>query len=362
MSRERSGVLVLKDGTYFEGQGFGAKGCARGEVVFNTSMEGYQEYLTDPSYRYQILAPTYPLIGNYGVDEESFESKRVQAEGFVVSELCDYPSHAKSVKGLDEFLADYGVPGLSGVDTRFLTKKIRVYGVMEGILKNPFEKKELPELRRQAASLASISEQDLVERVSVREIVRHDVGGKKNVVLIDCGAKQSIIRALLERNVNVIQVPAKMSAERILDFNPDGVVVSNGPGDPERVSYVVKSIRRICDEQVPLMGICLGNQLLSLAFGGKTFKLKFGHRGANQPVKDLASGKCYITSQNHGFSVSPESLEGGELTVTHVNVNDGTVEGLAHESLPVFSVQYHPEAHPGPWDNYYLFERFIKTL
>ncbi|MFH1787822.1 MAG: glutamine-hydrolyzing carbamoyl-phosphate synthase small subunit [Candidatus Altiarchaeota archaeon] len=362
MSRERLGVLVLKDGTFVEGRGFGAEGVTRGEVVFNTSMEGYQEYLTDPSYRYQILMPTYPLIGNYGIDETSFESARVQAEGFIVGELCEKPSHVKSVKTLNTFLEEYGVPGIQGVDTRFLAKKIRVHGVIEGILKTPFDKKELPGLKEQASRLESISDKDLVELVSTKDVVRHDAGGKKTVALIDCGVKQSIIRGLVDRKVNVVQVPANMSASKILDLNPDGVVVSNGPGDPERVGYVVKTIRRICDEQVPLMGICLGNQLLSLAFGGKTFKLKFGHRGANQPVKDLSSRRCYITSQNHGFAVDSESLEGTELSVTHVNVNDGTVEGVRHESLPVFSVQYHPEAHPGPWDNYYLFDEFIKKL
>jgi len=362
MSFQRNGVLVLRDGTVVEGVGFGAAGEARGEVVFNTSMEGYQEYLTDPSYRYQILMPTYPLIGNYGIDASSFESGRIQAEGFVVSEVCDYPSHAKSVKTLDEFLKEHKTPGLCGVDTRFLAKKIRVHGVIEGILKTPYDPKELPGLKERAAGLASISEKDLVELVSTKKEVYHDAGGKKTVVLIDCGVKQSIIRGFLARKVNVLQVPAKTKADKILDAKPAGVVCSNGPGDPERLGYVVKTIRKVIDGQAPFMGICLGNQMLSLAFGGKTFKLKFGHRGANQPVKDIASGRCYVTSQNHGFSVDPESLEGSELSVTHINLNDKTVEGVRHENLPVFSIQYHPEAHPGPWDNYYLFNEFIKHL
>ena len=361
MSLDR-GVLVLKDGTCVEGVSFGGVGESCGEVVFNTSMVGYPEYLTDPSYRYQILMPTYPLIGNYGIDESSFESDKIQVEGFIVGEVCEKPSHAGSKKTLDEFLRGHNIPGLSEVDTRFLAKKIRIHGVMEGILKTPYEKKELPELKERACKLDTISKKDLVELVSTKSEVYHDAGGKKTVVLLDCGVKMSIVRGLLDRKINVVQVPAKTSAENILAHNPSGIVVSNGPGDPERLDYAVSTVKKLADSQLPLMGICLGNQLLSLAFGGKTFKLKFGHRGANQPVKDIASGKCFITSQNHGFAVDPNSLEGTELSVSHVNINDGTVEGVRHESLPIWSVQYHPEAHPGPWENYYLFDEFIKEL
>ena len=362
MSSDRPCILVLKDGTVVEGLGFGAEGEAEGEVVFNTSMAGYQEYLTDPSYRYQILMPTYPLIGNYGIDESSFESGKIQAEGFVVGEQCVNPSHSDSVKTIDEFLCEHGIPGLYGVDTRYLAKKIRIHGVIEGLLKTPYRRDEIHDLKMRAQALDTISDKDLIDLVSTKKDVVHDCGGKKTVVLIDCGVKMSIVRGLNDRGVNVIQVPAKTSAKNILGHDPVGVVVSNGPGDPERLGYVVDTIRKVADNQIPLMGICLGNQLISIAFGGKTFKLKFGHRGANQPVKDLKTGRCYITSQNHGFAVDPESLDGSELDITHINVNDGTVEGVRHKSLPVFSIQYHPEAHPGPWDNYYLFDEFIKKL
>ena len=358
------GVLVLRDGTVVEGTGFGSPGFSEGEVVFTTAMTGYPEYLTDPSYRYQILMPTYPLIGNYGVDDGSLESDRIQVEGFVVGELCDLPSHFKGKKTLHEWLTENKIPGIQGVDTRYLTRKIRVHGVIEGILKYPCESGEIPELVARASKLRKISEMDLVGLVSTKKTVVHKPVGKlrARVVLLDVGTKLSIIRKLLERGVEVVQVPAKTTAKAILSHEPDGVLVSNGPGDPKKLPYVHKSICGVIDMQVPLFGICFGNQLLAHALGGDTKKLKFGHRGANQPVKDLKTGRVYVTSQNHGFVVDPDSLDGTGLKVSHINLNDGTVEGMVHESLPVASVQYHPEAHPGPWDSYYLFDEFMKRL
>jgi len=358
------GVLVLRDGTVVSGAAFGSFGECEGEVVFTTSMTGYQEYLTDPSYRYQILMPTYPLIGNYGVDSVMFESDRIQVEGFVVGELCEVPSHFKIEKKLDDWLTENDIPAIQGVDTRYLTRKIRVHGVIEGILKTPCSEREIPDLVSKAKELKPISEMDLVGLVSTKKTIVHKPKGKskKRVVLIDVGTKQSIIRNFVERGVELIQVPHNTSSKKILEHDPDGVMVSNGPGDPKKLTTVHKSIRAIVDSQVPLFGICFGNQLLAHALGGDTKKLKFGHRGANQPVKDLKTGRVYVTSQNHGFVVDPDSLEGTGLKVSHINLNDGTVEGLVHDSLPVASVQYHPEAHPGPWDTYFLFDEFVGRI
>jgi len=360
---EKKGALVLEDGTVVEGNCFGAEGESRGEVVFNTSMAGYQEYLTDPSYRYQILMPTYPLIGNYGITPERFESDKIQVEGFVVKELCEKPSHGRITKTLDEFLKEFDIPALRDVDTRFLTRKIRVRGVMRGLLKCPYEEREIDDLKEAAGKMKSISEVDLVDLVTVKKpIVHGSEKANKTVVLIDCGVKMSIVKGLMDHNIGVVRVPARTDYKKILDFEPDGVVISNGPGDPERMGYVVDSLRKILDEQIPTMGICLGNQLLGLAFGGKTYKLKFGHRGANQPVKDLETKKVYITSQNHGFAVDADSLDGSGAKVSHVNLNDNSVEGIRHTELPAMSVQYHPEAHPGPWDNAYLFDKFMEMM
>jgi carbamoyl-phosphate synthase small subunit len=357
------GVLVLQDGTVIEGEGFGAQKEARGEVVFNTSMAGYQEYLTDPSYKYQILMPTYPLIGNYGVTPERFESDRVQVEGFVVRELCEKPSHGQMVKRLDEWLKEDGLPGLQGVDTRMLTRKIRSCGVMNGIIKTPYELGERDDLIERARKMKSISDVDLVELVTVKKPVIHEPPkAERTVVLIDCGAKMSIVRSLIDRGCKVIRVPATTTAKQILDYDPDGMMVSNGPGDPERAGEIVKTIKSVIDEQLPTFGICFGNQLVGRALGAGTYKLKFGHRGANQPVKELKTGKVYVTSQNHGFAVDGDALPKDEAEVTHINLNDGSVEGLRHKSLPLFTVQYHPEAHPGPWDTGYLFDDFMKMM
>lgn len=358
------GVLVLRDGTVVWGTGFGSPGSCEGEVVFDTAMVGYPEYLTDPSFRYNILMPTFPLVGNYGVSEGLFESERIQVEGLVVGEWCDSPSHAESKKTLDEFLKEFQVPGLSGVDTRFIARKIRLHGVLEGILKSPAQEGDVEELVARARKLKSISDFNLIEKVTPKSPVVHEPAGKavRTVVVLDCGVKLGIVRALNCRGVKVIRVPARTSAKDILDYGPDGVLVSNGPGDPKKATFVIKTVKGLVDEQIPMMGVCMGNQLVAIALGGDTFKLKFGHRGGNHPVKDLKSGRVYITSQNHGFAVDPDTLDGTGLMVTHKNLNDGTVEGIRHKKLPVFCVQYHPEASPGPWDTGFLFDEFKKMM
>ncbi len=358
---ENNAVLVLADGTVLEGEGFGSQETAEGEVVFNTSMTGYQEALTDPSYKYQILLMTYPLIGNYGVRGEDFESSGIQAEGLVIRELNSNTRDSRRKNNLDGFLKEYNIPGIQGVDTRFLTRKIRTHGVLNGILKYPYEEKELEDLKEKASRLEDISELDLVDMVSTKEVVRHDAGGGKSVVLIDCGVKNSIMRLLMEREVNVIQVPAKTPVKEIMDLEPDGILVSNGPGDPQKPSYVIESIKKLVQEELPMFGICLGLQLISIAYGAGTYKLKFGHRGSNHPVKDLKTGRAHITSQNHGFAVDSETLP-EELEVSHISLNDRSVEGVTHKELPVSAVQYHPEGHPGPWYNYYLFDEFVASL
>jgi carbamoyl-phosphate synthase small subunit len=361
MSKTTDAVLVMQDGTIVEGVGFGAKTSVEGEVVFNTSMSGYQETLTDPSYKAQILMMTYPLVGNYGVNKEDFESGKIQAEGYIIRELADHPWHGKMTGLLDDFLKEQGIPGIHGVDTRFLTRKIRDHGVMNGILKYPYEKSELAALKEKAAKLKSISEKDLVDLVTIKKPKTYDVGGKKTVVVLDCGAKQSIINLITERKINVIQVPARTTAKEIMAYEPSGIMISNGPGDPEKVDYAINTIKKLMDEQIPMFGICLGNQLLGLASGAKTYKLKFGHRGSNHPVKDLKTKRSHITSQNHGFAVDAKTL-GKEWDVTHISLNDGSVEGISHKELPIRAVQYHPEAHAGPWYNYYLFDEFVEML
>ncbi|MCK4492406.1 MAG: glutamine-hydrolyzing carbamoyl-phosphate synthase small subunit [Candidatus Altiarchaeales archaeon] len=358
---ENNAVLVLQDGTVIWGVGFGAEGSAEGEVVFNTSMSGYQEALTDPSYKYQVLMMTYPLVGNYGVNDKDFESEGIQTEAFIIRELTRSPSHGKLRNTLDEFLKEYDIPGIQGIDTRFLTKKIRMHGVMNGILKYPCEEGEIEDLKGKAAGLRSISDLDLVGIVSAKKPKKYDACGKKTVVLVDCGVKQSIIRCLLDRQINVVQVPAGTSAAGILDYEPDGILVSNGPGDPERADYVGDTVKKLISEGIPMFGICLGLQIMGLACGARTYKLKFGHRGSNHPVKDLETGRAHITSQNHGFAVDAESLP-EDIRVSHISLNDGSVEGFIHKELPIRAVQYHPEAHPGPWYNYYIFDEFMELM
>ncbi|MGQ9543984.1 MAG: glutamine-hydrolyzing carbamoyl-phosphate synthase small subunit [Candidatus Bathyarchaeia archaeon] len=355
--------MALEDGTVAEGYGFGAEGLAEGELVFNTSMTGYVEALTDPSYAGQILMMTYPLIGNYGVCAEDYESDRVQVRGFVVKYACRRPSNWRSNSSLDEFLLEHGIPAIEGVDTRMLTRKVRIHGTMKAALAS-FKGKDMPsdeELIEIARRQPQISEIDLVDKVCVDEPRFIDAGGDYDVVLIDCGVKRSIIRQLTVRGVNLYIVPYNLPACKIMEYEPDGVFISNGPGDPVRVTSTIQTIRKLTGE-VPIAGICLGLQLIGLALGGKTFKLKFGHRGSNQPVKDLETGRVFISAQNHGFAVDESSLEGTGLQVEQKNLNDMTVEGFKHREMPLIAVQYHPEAGPGPHDTYFFFDRFIKML
>jgi carbamoyl-phosphate synthase small subunit len=359
---KRKAILAIEDGTVVKGIGFGAERESLGELVFSTAMTGYPESLTDPSFNGQILMSTYPLIGNYNVHPEWFESDRVWVEGFVVKELCEHPSHWKGIKTVDELLEEFDVPGIMGVDTRALTIKIREHGTMKsGLVTYEGREPDVEEFLERVRKQPSISERDLVAETTRKEITHFNADGKFRVVLIDCGVKRNIVRSLLRRGVSVIAVPARASAGQIEELEPDGIVISNAPGDPAVVTYVHRTIKQLM-EKYPMMGICAGNQFLALAAGARTFKLKFGHRGGNQPVKDLQTGRVYITSQNHSFAIDPESLEGTGFEVTKINCNDGTVEGIDHKELPIFSVQYHPEDSPGPWDNQYLFDRFIRMI
>ncbi len=353
-------TLVLEDGTIVEGEGFGAEKEVHGEVVFNTSMCGYQEALTDPSYKGQILMLTYPLVGNYGVNEEDFESDGIKAEGFVVREDCLSPSHRASTEIIHGFLKRYDVPGIAGVDTRALTIKIRKYGTMKGALKTSRTSIDGNALLDRTRKQKDISELDLVSLVTSKAAKRYPNPGKR-IALLDCGVKLSILKNLLARKCDVTVFPAHASAAEILEAEPQGVVVSNGPGDPMRATYVIETLKELVEEK-PVFGICLGHQLLALSAGARTYKLKFGHRGSNQPVKDLDTGRVYITSQNHGYAVDVKTLEGTGYKADKINLNDRTCEGMRHKELPIFSVQYHPEAHPGPKDNEYLFDEFLEMI
>ncbi|MBI2075641.1 MAG: glutamine-hydrolyzing carbamoyl-phosphate synthase small subunit [Candidatus Aenigmarchaeota archaeon] len=345
-------MLVLEDGTVFYGKPFGASKAVSGEVVFNTGMVGYTEAITDPSYKGQILCQTYPLIGNYGVSEDDFESDSPKIEGYIVSEICKKPNHRTAQKSLDSFLAEHGVPGIAGIDTRALTKKLRMKGVMLGVLST--EDGTAPETK-----IPDPNETDLVEKVTISKPIFYENAGK-TVVVMDCGVKMNIIRSLLERKLNVIRVPASYAADRIMELKPDGILISNGPGDPKKVDYVIEATRQLIEYKMPVFGICLGIQILALAMGGNTYKLKFGHRGQNHTCMDLKTKRCYITSQNHGYAVDAASLN--DCEITFLNVNDKTVEGIEHKSLPVFGVQFHPEAAPGPTDTKFLFDKFVKMM
>ncbi|MBE8540620.1 glutamine-hydrolyzing carbamoyl-phosphate synthase small subunit [Geoglobus acetivorans] len=352
--------LALEDGTVVEGKAFGAEKDAEGELVFNTAMTGYVEALTDPSYKGQILMMTYPLIGNYGVCREDFESDGVKVEGFVVKELCRHPSNWRSEMSVDDLLKEYDVPGIESVDTRMLTKKTRIYGAMKAVIAvgDSIDREKLVE---RAKNQPSITELDLVDKVCVTEPKRIEAENQKfEVALIDHGIKNSIVRQLLLRSVSVTLFPYSYPAEKILEHDFDGIFISNGPGDPARVSESVETIKKLAGK-LPLAGICLGHQLIARAFNAKTFKLKFGHHGANQPVKDFETGRVFISSQNHGFAVDEKTLPDG-FEVTQINLNDMTVEGMRHKEIPLISVQYHPEAGPGPHDTYFFFDEFVKML
>jgi carbamoyl-phosphate synthase small subunit len=380
-------ILALEDGTIYEGYSFGAGVDSYGEVVFNTSMIGYQETLTDPSYAGQIVLPTYPMIGNYGINDLDTESRQIQVRGFAVREECLEPSHYLSGRTIDQFLKEGNIPGIWGIDTRALTRKLRSHGVMMGYLTSIKTSAQAVEALKNLPNYDSI---DFVKDITTPQIyqwglpcksctfkVRCDKRGENvplycginalepklpeyKVVAFDCGLKYNILRQLALRGCSVTVVPCTTKAEDILDLKPDGILLSPGPGDPDLLGYAAETVRQLAGKK-PIMGICLGNQLIAHAFGGKTFKLKFGHRGGNHPVKELATGRAHITAQNHGYAVSAEGLP-EELEITHVNLNDGTVEGLRHKNLPIFSIQYHSEDSPGPWDSRYLFDKFVGMM
>lgn len=325
-------------------------------------MTGYQEMLTDPSYAGQIVVPTYPLIGNYGTNEQDFESARIQVSGFVVREECTQPNHYLNSKTLHEYLVGSDIPGLYGVDTRAITRKLRSAGVMMGIItsdKTP--EQALAELKK----LPSYGSIDFVKQVTTDAPYQWqpepaNPDSSYHIVVLDCGLKYSILRIMCRLGCTMTVVPSTMPADEILSLKPDGIILSPGPGDPELLDYVVATVRQLLGKK-PIMGICLGNQLIARAFGARTFKMKFGHRGGNHPVRDLATGRIHITAQNHGYAVDPDTLKDG-LEVTQINLNDGTVEGLRHKELPLFAIQYHSEASPGPLDNTYLFDQFLEMV
>ncbi len=378
-------LLALEDGLVLAGRSFTGPGEAAGEVVFNTSMTGYQEILTDPSYRGQIVTMTYPLVGNYGVNWEDVESCGVQVEGFIVKEYHAHPSNWRAQGDLAAYLQAAGKLGLEGLDTRAITKRLRVVGAMRGIISTEdLDPQRL--VRRVREEVPNMEGLDLVPLVTCRQPYWWDgklppptpdrgLGGGvsvdlaalwrqrsgKKVILCDFGVKFNILRCLQARGLEVLVVPAATPAADILALNPDGIVLSNGPGDPAAVTYAIDNVRQ-CLGSKPMFGICLGHQLMGLALGGRTFKLKFGHRGANQPVKNRLTGRVEITSQNHGFAVDIDSIPDPQVELTHINLNDGTLEGLRHPKLGAFSVQYHPEASPGPHDANYLFDEFMRLI
>ena len=366
----KKAILALADGTVFEGYSFGAEGETSGEIVFNTSMTGYQEILTDPSYRGQIVTMTYTQMGNYGVNLEDVESGKPYVEGFIVKEQCEAPSNWRSGKSLHNYLAENRIVGIHGIDTRALTRHLRDNGAQPGVITTSATAAQAVD---KARVLPKMSGLDLAQHVTCKESYcwkegdwdlaggySNHVASTYKVVAYDYGIKRNILRLLTQAGCAVTVVPARMPAEEVLAMGPDGVFLSNGPGDPEPVTYAIENIRKILGKK-PVFGICLGQQLLGLALGGKTYKLKFGHHGGNQPIMDLTTRKVEIAAENHGFAVDMETLK-DKVVMTHMNLNDKTCEGIQHKTLPAFSVQYHPEASPGPHDSRYLFQRFVDMM
>lgn len=361
MAFAKKAILVLEDGRTFYGASFGADGETFGEMVFNTSMTGYQEILTDPSYAGQIVCMTYPLIGNYGVNEDDVESRRPWVEGFVVKEASRIRSNWRSTSSLDDYLIEHGIVGIEHIDTRALVRHIRDKGAMRaGVSSVDLDPESL--LKKILAS-PDMKDRELASSVTVEETFDYPAMNetKYHVVAYDFGVKTNSLREFAKFGCKITVVPADTPADEVLALKPDGIFLSNGPGDPASMKAVIEEIRKLTQTKVPMFGICLGHQLIGSAFGGETFKMKFGHRGGNQPIKDLTTGKVEITSHNHGFAVDPDSLP-ADVEVTHINLNDNTVAGLRHKTLPVFSVQYHPESAPGPHDSEYLFERFVELI
>jgi carbamoyl-phosphate synthase small subunit len=375
MKSKQKVILALEDGAIFEGWSFGFSGEKTGEVVFNTSMTGYQEILTDPSYKGQIVTMTYPLIGNYGINQEDIESQEPKVEGFIVKENSSVFSNWRGDHSLSDYLASHRIMGVEGMDTRAITRHIRLAGAMKAILST--DDPDRDRLVEKAKTSPGLLGRDLVKEVTCERPFPWTSGSDSQfsyanlqspappsrfkVVALDYGVKYNILRSLCDWNCEVTVLPASSSAEFILSHLPDGILLSNGPGDPEGIPYAIETIRQLIGKK-PIFGICLGHQLLGLALGGRTFKLKFGHRGANQPVKDLGTGKVMITSQNHGFCVDPNSLDPTEVELTQMNLNDQTLEGMRHKRFPIFSVQYHPEASPGPHDTQDLFGEFVRMM
>lgn len=355
-------ALALADGRVFRGRGFGAATDAAGEAVFTTTMTGYQEVCTDPSFRGQIVCMTYPLIGNYGVNRDDDESRAPWIAGLIVRELSETPSNWRSVGTLHDYLAEHGIPGIAGIDTRAYTRHIRSVGDMRAVLVRNAADSSDEELVARAANAPIPGDHDVVGEVT-RDEIESIEGSGPHVVVVDCGVKRNIVRSLLKRQARVTIVPYGTPFSDVAALQPDGVIVSPGPGDPANLDAGLDVVRELLATNTPYFGICLGHQLLARAIGAETSKLKFGHRGGNHPVKDLRTGHVSITAQNHGFRVENDSLPtGGEWNVALVNLNDGSVEGLAHRELPVLSVQFHPEASPGPWDNGYLFDEFMQMI
>jgi carbamoyl-phosphate synthase small subunit len=365
----RAAVLALEDGAIFRGKSFGAPTDVSGEVVFNTSMIGYPELLTDPSYHEQIVVMTYPILGSYGVPSYSlcdehglplhYESDFIKAKGYAIHSLSK-PSHWSSDRSLEDWLVQENVPGIQGIDTRAVTRRIRTNGTMLGLLKTSDHEIGLEQVKSELSTLTDPNSRDLVRNVSPSEPIHYVNNSDATVVVLDCGVKYGIVRSLLASGASVVRVPYDYSVNEILEFEPRRIVISNGPGDPKKCAPTIDTARELLETDIPIMGICLGMQILALAAGADTYKLKFGHRAVNHPCVDLKTGRCYITTQNHGYTVSSESLEQTKFATRFVNINDKTIEGIAHKNKQIMGVQWHPESSPGPYDTRFLFNQFLE--